>query len=204
MSRVKLTVKPNKGKLNELYAKAHEEIDYITSVLDTFGRKFFTKDEFKMKLNQKYKKMSKSEVIANTYFDIVDPQNNCIKYSRTEESEKYQISNGNIRNLAESVLGRSSMFRRFTHDETEEYIQCTNESTFDSNETYYEIDYVNSPRLMNNGIIYNYSKIKSFDKNSTYLLRMKVKKMEGGILSDYITYNNFPFTCQIRKYTKVD
>ena len=44
-----------KGKLNELYAKAHEEIDYITSVLDTFGRKFFTKDEFKMKLNQKYK-----------------------------------------------------------------------------------------------------------------------------------------------------
>ena len=52
------------------------------------------------------------------------------------------------------------------------------------------INYINNPRLMNNGIIYNYSKIKSFDKNSTYLLRMKVKKMEGGILSDYITYNN--------------
>lgn len=67
-----------------------------------------------------------------------------------------------------------------------------------------QIDYINSPRLMNNGIIYNYSKIKSFDKNSTYLLRMKVKKMEGGILGNYITYNNFPFTCQIRKYTKVD
>ena len=129
MSRVKLTVKPNKGKLNELYAKAHEEIDYITSVLDTFGRKFFTKDEFKMKLNQKYKKMSKSEVIANTYFDIVDPQNNCIKYSRTEESEKYQISNGNIRNLAESVLGRSSMFRRFIHDENEEYMNYVSEQS---------------------------------------------------------------------------
>ena len=67
-----------------------------------------------------------------------------------------------------------------------------------------QIDYINSPRLMNNGIIYNYSKIKSFDKNSTYLLRMKVKKMKDGILGDYITYNNFPFTCQIRKYTKVD
>lgn len=129
MSRVKLTVKPNKGKLNELYAKAHEEIDYITSVLDTFGRTFFTKDEFKIKLNQKYKKMSKSEVIANTYFDIVDPKNNCIKYSRNEEFEKYQISNGNIRYLAESVLGKSSMFRRFTHDENLEYMNYVSEQS---------------------------------------------------------------------------
>lgn len=66
------------------------------------------------------------------------------------------------------------------------------------------IDYVNSPRLMNNGIIYNYSKIKSFDKNSTYLLRMKVKKMTSRGLSEYLSTGEFPFTCQIRKYTKVD
>ena len=69
-----------------------------------------------------------------------------------------------------------------------------------------QIDYTNSPRIMNDGIIYNYSKIKTFDKNDTYLLRMKVRKMNAnGTLGSYLTNsNNFPFTCQVRKYEKID
>jgi hypothetical protein len=59
---------------------------------------------------------------------------------------------------------------------------------------------------MNDGIIYNYSKIKTFDKNDTYLLRMKVRRMNAnGKLGNYLIYSsNFPFTCQVRKYEKVD
>jgi hypothetical protein len=63
---------------------------------------------------------------------------------------------------------------------------------------------------MNDGIIYNYSKIKTFDKNDTYLLRMKVRKMDSnGNLGNYLTNSDlenkdFPFTCQVRKYEKVD
>ena len=128
-SRVKLKVNVIAGKLNELQAKAYKEIDDITEILNTFERKYFTKDEFKMKLNQKYKKMSKSEVIANTYFDIVDKKNNCIKVRRNEENESYQISNGNIRFLAESTLSKSQMFRRFIHNESNEYMNYIAEAT---------------------------------------------------------------------------
>ncbi len=120
--RVKINVKSNSGGLNKVYDKAFSEIDFITKVLDTFGRRFFTKDEFKKKLNEKYKKMSKSEVIANTYFDIVDPDNKCIKVTRNETSEKFQVSNGNIRSLAEGVVSRSQMVRRFVHKEGNEYM----------------------------------------------------------------------------------
>lgn len=129
MHRVKLNVKTTSGKLSEIYAKAYEEIDFITSVLDTFGRNFFTKDEFKMKLNQRYKKMSKAEVIANTYFDIVDSNNNCIKISRNDEYEKYQVSNGNIRNLAESILRKSTIFKGFINNDDEEYMNYISEKT---------------------------------------------------------------------------
>ena len=129
MHRVKLNVKTTSGKLSEIYAKAYEEIDFITSVLDTFGRNFFTKDEFKMKLNHRYKKMSKAEVIANTYFDIVDSSNNCIKISRNDENEKYQVSNGNIRNLAESILRKSTIFKGFINNDDEEYMNYISEKT---------------------------------------------------------------------------
>ena len=127
LSRVKLTVKTTKGKLNELYAKAYEEIDYITNVLATFGRNYFTKDELKIRLNQKYKNMSKSEVIANTYFDIVDVNNHCIKFKSIDEIEHYQVSNGSIRNLAGAVLSQSTMFRRFIHNDSEEYMNYISE-----------------------------------------------------------------------------
>ena len=129
MHRVKLNVKTTSGKLSEIYGKAYEEIDFITSVLDTFGRNFFTKDEFKMKLNHRYKKMSKAEVIANTYFDIVDSNNNCIKISRNDENEKYQVSNGNIRNLAESILRKSTIFKGFINNDDEEYMNYISEKT---------------------------------------------------------------------------
>jgi len=58
---------------------------------------------------------------------------------------------------------------------------------------------------MNNGIVYNYSRIKTFDKNDIYILRAKVKGKKGETLSDYLTTgSNFPFTCQVRKYIKID
>ena len=60
-------------------------------------------------------------------------------------------------------------------------------------------------RIMNNGIVYNYSRIKTFDKNDIYILRAKVKGKKDETLSDYLTTgSNFPFTCQVRKYIKID
>lgn len=65
----------------------------------------------------------------------------------------------------------------------------------------------NSSLLMNDGIIYNYSKIDTFVKGETYILRMKVKghRANNDSLSDYCnTANTFPFDCEVRKYTKID
>lgn len=107
-----LSISGKNLKLTELYNRANEEIDFITSKLNEFGREFFTKDEFKKKLMERYKKSSLAEVIANTYLEVVDPKNNCVKTRRHDnKDELYQISNGNIRLLATSVLNKSSIIK---------------------------------------------------------------------------------------------
>lgn len=107
-----LSISGKNIKLSELYGRANAEIDFITSKLNEFGRDFFTKDQFKKKLMERYKKSSLAEVIANTYLEVVDPKNNCVKVRRHDNREElYQISNGNIRNLATKILNTSSIIR---------------------------------------------------------------------------------------------
>lgn len=62
-------------------------------------------------------------------------------------------------------------------------------------------------RIMNNGIVYNYAKINTFDAGEYYIFRAKVKGYTKSTdsLSGYLKNDNdFPFTCQVRKYIKID
>lgn len=109
--RIKLDLRAKNGKLDTILPRAKDDIDFITNKLNEFGREFFTKEEFKKKLMERYKKASKAEIIANSYLDIVDPNNYCVKNRSTESTEMYQISNGSIRSLAESKLMKSSLVK---------------------------------------------------------------------------------------------
>jgi len=56
-------------------------------------------------------------------------------------------------------------------------------------------------RLMNNGILQNFSRIESFEKGGKYTLRIKV----GQLNNDSLTYKTtMPFRCTVKKYVKVD
>lgn len=118
--RVKIKLNCKKGNLKELYLKANEEIAFISEKLAEFERSFFTKKEFKEKLLQRYNN-SMADVISNSYFDVVDFNNRCVKYKRDADfNEKYQMSNSLIRNLAEAVINQSTLMKRISTSDSNE------------------------------------------------------------------------------------
>lgn len=119
-NRVKLKIKTKKCLLSQIFESAKNEIDYITDKLSEFGRNFFTKDEFKEKIKSRYVSDSKSEVIANSYFDVIDYNNECIKSRENNDIVKYQVSNGNLRELGMKILKKSSLLRSFKNMEVSE------------------------------------------------------------------------------------
>lgn len=124
-NRLKLKIKSKIGNLCDLYSKAISEIDYISDVLNDFGNSYFTKDDFKNKIKNRYLNDSKSEVIANSYFDIVDSKGQCIKKRETKDNITYHLSNGTIRELGKSILRNSKIMGK---------LKCLETDTF---ETYY-------------------------------------------------------------------
>lgn len=132
--RVKLKIKTKINNLNNIYSMAEEEIDYITNILNTFGRNYFSKDEFKKLIKARYLQESKSEIIANSYFNIIDSRGDCIK-SRTMPNGdvKYQVSDGRVRQLAMSILNKSSLIRKINATDSNEYNQYYSETEKDTN-----------------------------------------------------------------------
>ena len=131
--RVKLKIKTKKGNFSDIFEYAKNEIDYLTDKLSEFERNFFTKDDFKEKIKLRYVSDSKSEVIANSYFDIVDPNRSCIKSRENNDIIKYQVSNGTIREMAMSILKNSSIMKAFRELNNNEYNRFLNGNDTDSN-----------------------------------------------------------------------
>ena len=130
--RVKLGMKAKAGLLSEVYQKAMDEINYLTDVLTSFERNFFTKDEFKNKITSRYSG-SKAEIIANSYFDVIDLNYECIVRREDNEIEKYQISNGKLRTLATQILSKASLIKNIRYIDKEEYEQFYADNVSDSN-----------------------------------------------------------------------
>ena len=132
--RVKLKIKTKKNNLSDIYKMAEEEIDYITNILNTFGRNYFAQDEFKKLIIKRYIKESKAEIIANSYFNIIDCRGDCIKRRTMPNGEvKYQVSDGRLRQLAMSILNKSSLMRKINLIPIDEYEQYYSETEKDTN-----------------------------------------------------------------------
>ena len=129
--RVKLKIKTKQGTLNDLYKLIITEIDYITEELNTFGRNFFTKEKFKKRIVKRYHNSVKAEVIANSYLEIIDPNNQCVACRKdSDEEPTYQIRDGRLRYLAKDVL-KSSLMKKFKGKMENEYEQFYAESSED-------------------------------------------------------------------------
>lgn len=74
--------------LNEIRGKILSDIEYIGNTLhQSFGNKYFTTDQFTKSISEKYGK-TQARVIANSLFDLVDPNNTCVKRRIDESSGK--------------------------------------------------------------------------------------------------------------------
>lgn len=132
-NRIKIKVKSKNGMLNEIFQRAKDEIDYLTDTLGTFERNYFTKDEFKEKIVARYINESKCEIIANSYFDIIDPSGTCIRRRVNNEIIKYQISNGRIRELGMQILKKSTLLKKMALTSANELSNFYNENVADEN-----------------------------------------------------------------------
>lgn len=132
-NRVKLKIKTKKSVLSDIFELAKNEIDYLTDKLNEFDRNFFTKDEFKEKIKARYLNDSKAEVIANSYFDVVDSNNECIKRRENNDIIKFQVSNGKLRELGMQILRKSGLLRQFNNNDNTELEKFYAENPSDGN-----------------------------------------------------------------------
>lgn len=92
-----------------------EDFEFIANVLyDNFRKKFFTTDDFTKLLSERYG-MTKARMIANSLFDLVDPNCTCVKH-RTNEAigrTQYSLVNGNFKEYMRKSITKSRVVSNF-------------------------------------------------------------------------------------------
>lgn len=93
-----------------------EDFEFIANVLyDNFRKKFFTIDDFAKLLSERYG-MTKARMIANSLFDLVDPNCTCVKH-RTNEAigrTQYSLANGNFKEYMRKSITKSRVVSNFS------------------------------------------------------------------------------------------
>lgn len=112
-----LSLEAKNDNVDKLYNLAKKHIGFVIEQLSSFSGRFFTIEEFSKKLvsgpnPMNYNRMQ-AESIASSFFSVVDPYERCV-HSRTNPKSlivEYNVTNGNLRNMAEAVLDQSPLIR---------------------------------------------------------------------------------------------
>lgn len=93
-----------------------EDFEYIANTLyDHFRKQFFTIEEFAKLMSERYG-MAKAQMIANSLFDLVDPNCTCVK-RRTSEAigrTQYFLANGNFKEYMRKSVTKSKIMSNFS------------------------------------------------------------------------------------------
>jgi len=88
-----------------------KDFEYIANALYTnFGKSFFSTDDFAKLIREKYG-MAKARIIANSLFELVDPQGRCVKRRTIDSSSKtyYSLAHGNFKELMRKPVTQSNL-----------------------------------------------------------------------------------------------
>jgi len=112
LSRQKVNIEA-RGQLllNEIRDKILEDFEYIGDTLySTFGKNYFTTEDFSRSISAKYGK-TQAKIIANSIFELVDPNMTCVKRRNNEvmERNKYILANGNFKEYMRKSIIKSSI-----------------------------------------------------------------------------------------------
>lgn len=85
--------------LSEIRERILEDFEYIANTLYAQKRnQYFTLDEFAKLIKDRYG-IAHAKIIANSIFDLIDPEGKCIKHRLIEDKILYIITNGNLKEM---------------------------------------------------------------------------------------------------------
>ena len=110
--RQKVNIETRKEKilLSEIQESIFEDFEYIGNTLhENFGKSYFTLEAFEEVIHTKYGR-SQAKIIANSLFDLVDPNGKCVKHKINE----YMIAYGNFKEYMRAAICKARIVRLFT------------------------------------------------------------------------------------------
>ena len=99
--------------LSELKEAILQDFEFIANTLySEFKRQYFTTEDFAKVIREKYG-MTKARIIANSLFDLVDPDSHCVKHRTGDSTGKtvHTLSNGNFKELMRRPIIRSKIMQ---------------------------------------------------------------------------------------------
>jgi len=102
--------------LSELRELILEDFEYIAnSLYTTFRKQFFSLEDFAKMIREKYG-IAKARMIANSLFELVDPDGRCVKHRGNESGGKmmYSLANGNFKELMRKPIIRAGIMHNLS------------------------------------------------------------------------------------------
>lgn len=109
--------------LSDLRDEILKDFEYLADTLYAeFGRSYFTADDFAKIIKDKYG-MAQARIIANSIFDLVDPDGYCIKHRSNETTGRttYVLSNGNFKELLRKPIIKSRVISNLSRAQSQSY-----------------------------------------------------------------------------------
>ena len=103
--------------LSDVRDKILEDFEYIADLLyKKYKNQYFTIEDFVKLIREKYG-MNQARIIANSLFDLVDPNGRCIKHRSNDNSGKtyYSLSNGNFKEFMRRPIIKSRIIGNISH-----------------------------------------------------------------------------------------
>lgn len=117
--------------LSDLRDNILEDFEYIANTIyETYGKGFFTTEDLAKDLREKYG-MAQARIIANSIFDLVDPDGHCVKHRTVDSSGKtyYSLANGNFKEFLRRPIIKSQVISYISRENSTSYSSFLNITT---------------------------------------------------------------------------
>lgn len=119
--------------LSDLREEILKDFEYIAdTVYNLFGKSFFTTEDFAKAIREKYG-IAQARIIANSIFDLVDPDGHCVKHRTVDSSGKtyYSLSNGNFKEVMRGPILKSTIIGYISRENSSSYSAYLNMTSDD-------------------------------------------------------------------------
>ncbi len=124
--RQKVTIQVKNNKVfDDLRTAILEDLNYVSQTLyASFKKNYFTLEDFSNAISSQFG-MTKARIIANSIFDIVDPDHKVVKIRTYEDGTitTYMLSNGTFDSVLKRPIIKSSLIKNFIKNYNSEFSQ---------------------------------------------------------------------------------